>query len=153
MTKPEHPGRAAVRRLVEQARTIQGITKEELAKSAQISTKTLYNFQAGDRWPHPRALRGLERALGFTPLSLDDVLEHDTPESVTIEHLTGPGSLAAPVADPSQLSDKDLLWELTERLQSRAADARRWENEAESLRALLDEQRRRENGPDNVQGR
>lgn len=152
MTTEEHPGRVAVRRLVEQARTIQGLTKEELATSAEISTKTLYNFQTGGRWPQPRAIRGLERALGFTPLSLDDVLEHDSPESVTLEHLTGPGSPAAPAADPSKLSDKDLLWELTERLQTRSADVRRWQSEAESLRALLEEHRHRQDGPDNVPG-
>ena len=135
MTTKNTPGRERARQLVEEARAGRGISQEALAGEAGISTKTYYNFLQGS-WPLARALRGLERALGFTPMVLDDVADHDDPDSITVQHLTA-GVSTEPTA--AELSDQDLTYELTRRLQQREADLQRAIQERDVLRAEVRE--------------
>lgn len=130
-TKSDTPGQAAIRRLVEQARTAQGLTQKDLAAAADISNKTFFNFSSGATWPLPRALRGMERALGFTPFVLDDVLEHEDPESITLDHVVNPDEPPTVAAD---LTDSDLIFELTVRLDRRNRENQKLTEELALLR-------------------
>lgn len=130
-TKSDTPGQAAVRRLVVQARNTQDMTQKELAAAAGVSGKTVYNFESGDRWPLSRALRGFERALNFTPLVLDDVLEHEDPTTITLEHVTSVNEVPTIAAD---LTDSDLIFELTVRLDRRNRENQKLTEELALLR-------------------
>lgn len=45
------------------ARSWLGLSQEELAALAKVSARTIAHFEAGNRVPHDRTLRDLQRAL------------------------------------------------------------------------------------------
>lgn len=128
--------RKAVRDLVRLARDKKAIYQDDLAARSGASSKTIWNFEAGATWPSSRTLRGIESALGFTTGVLDDVLTSEAPEGIKLEHLW-----AAPEDSDrvGGISDQDLVWALTERLQTRDATIRRLTEEVASLREQLAE--------------
>lgn len=132
MTTTPHPGRAAVARLVAQARHARHWSQADLAEAAGLGAKTITNIETATHPPRPTSLARLERALGMQAGVLQDVLDHDDPTVVTLEQVLEPG---APTTTPaSALDDAALIWELTQRLQTRTA-------ELERLRAELEQSR------------
>lgn len=134
----QEQARAAVRDLVRRARDTKGLTRDEIAALSGASPKTIWNFESGARWPLTRVLRGLETALGFTSGVLDDVLDSDNPASVTLDHLWAVNEEEAEATQGlNGVSDQDLVWALTERLQSRDATILRLTEENQRLREQL----------------
>lgn len=126
-TTPRH----ALARLIQQARTRNGWSQADLATHAGIGAKTVTNIETAAHPPRPASLTKLEEALGFIPGVLTDVLTHEHPDTITLEQITGP----APAQDAATLTDADLIWELTQRLQTRTAENDRLRTENEQLRA------------------
>lgn len=129
-TTPRH----ALARLIQQARTRNGWSQADLATHAGIGAKTVTNIETAAHPPRPASLTKLEEALGFIPGVLTDVLTHEHPENVTLEQITNPTD-TAPAQDAATLTDADLIWELTQRLQTRTAENDRLRTENEQLRA------------------
>ncbi|HEX2315867.1 MAG TPA: helix-turn-helix transcriptional regulator [Thermomonospora sp.] len=44
-----------------------GLTQEQLAERAGVTVKTVYNLEAGGRWPQARTRGAIESALGWQP--------------------------------------------------------------------------------------
>ncbi|WP_067458220.1 helix-turn-helix domain-containing protein [Actinomadura macra] len=44
-----------------------GLTQEQLAERAGVTVKTIYNLEAGDRWPQARTRSSIENALQWRP--------------------------------------------------------------------------------------
>lgn len=110
-----HVGLVAVSRLVREARERQRMTQEALATATGTGRRTIAALEAAERVPLPATLRAVERALGLTAGVLDDVLASDNPGSFDLVTVTGGVRLAG-------VSDAELLWEMTSRLQARNAE-------------------------------
>lgn len=119
-------GRDHARTLATQARERHALSKQNLAHAAGITPKTLGNFENGVRWPQSYVLNKIERALGLRPGAFEEVANHPEPLTITLEDLHD----AAPV-DVTNLSDADLIWHLTTRLQERAQENARLRAELE----------------------
>lgn len=126
-TTPRH----ALARLIQQARTRNGWSQADLATHAGIGAKTVTNIETAAHPPRPASLTKLEEALGFIPGVLTDVLTHEHPDTITLDQITD----TAPTQDAATLTDADLIWELTQRLQTRTAENERLRAENEQLRA------------------
>lgn len=111
------PGRAALARLIAQARHARHWSQDDLAAAASLGAKTITNIETAAHPPRPSSLAKLENALGLISGSLTDVLNHRDPASVTLDQIQG----TTPATPLSTVSDADLIWELTNRLQTRAA--------------------------------
>ncbi|WP_176227978.1 helix-turn-helix domain-containing protein [Escherichia coli] len=110
-------GRQAVARLIVQARTNLQWSQAELATRANMGNKTIHNVENAAFPPRRASLTKLENALGLISGSLTDVLNHHDPASVTLDQIQG----TTPATPLATVSDADLIWELTNRLQTRAA--------------------------------
>lgn len=118
------PGMQDVRRLVRQARERAGHGLRGLAEHSGVAMSTIQGLETGSRSKAPQSstLRALEDALHMVPFILDDIMATGGDEVSLDQILVEP-----PVR---QLTDTELLWELTERLQARNA-------EVEQLRARV----------------
>ncbi|MFC6885006.1 MULTISPECIES: helix-turn-helix domain-containing protein [Actinomadura] len=56
-----------------------GLTQEQLAERAGVTVKTIYNLEAGDRWPQARTRSAIEDALQWRPGDLIRIGEGNEP--------------------------------------------------------------------------
>lgn len=56
-----------------------GLTQEQLAERAGVTVKTIYNLEAGERWPQARTRSAIEEALQWRPGDLVRIGEGDEP--------------------------------------------------------------------------
>lgn len=90
----------------------------DLASAAGVDPATVGDFLGGKRWPRPATLDRIETALGLTPGTL-----------------AGLGEEPPPVGAASELSDADLLAELTYRLERQRRELDELKRENDQLRA------------------
>lgn len=131
MTTPE--GLQAVRRIITEGINRTARTRTSLATDAGISPKTMHNVLRSDHTPSTQVLAKLENTLGLLPGVLTDLSElgpDDHPEHVTYDSLL---DTTNPVP-ASDMTDAELLWELTTRLQSQAARIGQLEAQLDALR-------------------
>lgn len=110
-------GLQAVRRIITEGIDRAGHTQASFAAEAKIATKTLHNILRTDRTPSRPVLAKIENTLGLIPGVLSDLADQPAeahPENVT---LTSLADTTAPA--PSDMTDAELLWELTARLNNR----------------------------------
>lgn len=110
-----HQGTEAVQRLVRQARGRQDLTIDQLAENAGVDRRTIINIEQGRSGGSSSVRRRLERALRMTEHVLDDVEQAQNPEAITLDQIMDEHPVAT-------LSDAELIWELTNRLQARNAE-------------------------------
>ncbi|WBL18470.1 helix-turn-helix domain-containing protein [Citricoccus sp. NR2] len=119
------PGTGAVQRLVRQARTRLELTLDDLSAQSGVDRRTIINIEQGNSAGSATTRRRLERALRMTEHVLDDVEQGPNPEAITLDQIMDAHPVVA-------LSDAELIWELTNRLQAR-------NTEIEQLRARIAE--------------
>lgn len=119
------PGTDAVQRLIRQARTRLELTLDDLSAQSGVDRRTIINIEQGNSAGSATTRRRLERALRMTEHVLDDVEQGPNPESITLDQIMDAHPVVA-------LSDAELIWELTNRLQAR-------NTEIEQLRARIAE--------------
>lgn len=110
----------ALGKLVTEARTSMGLSKEKLAEIAGVAKNTLLHFEQGKRMPFDMTQRKIERALGWREGSIREVelnASEIDPKSLTVEDMGG----TVEVEDLKRtavmrLSNEDLLGELGRRL-------------------------------------
>ncbi|MDL4774951.1 MULTISPECIES: helix-turn-helix domain-containing protein [Thermomonosporaceae] len=56
-----------------------GLTQEQLAERAGVTVKTIYNLEAGERWPQARTRSAIEDALQWRPGDLVRIGEGGEP--------------------------------------------------------------------------
>jgi transcriptional regulator with XRE-family HTH domain len=59
--------RERVAKYVVARRGSMGLTQEQLAERAGVTVKTIYNLEAGERWPQARTRSAIEAALDWRP--------------------------------------------------------------------------------------
>lgn len=59
-----------------------GLTQEQLAERAGVTVKTIYNLEAGERWPQARTRGAIEGALRWRSGDLVRIGEGNEPTSV-----------------------------------------------------------------------
>lgn len=81
-----HPGRMAgeldrerAAKYVVARRGSLGLTQEQLAESAGVTVKTIYNLEAGERWPQARTRSAIEMALEWQSGDLVRIAEGHEP--------------------------------------------------------------------------
>lgn len=110
--------------LSEESRLEQGLSRPALAKKSGVSIKTIQTFELGQTWPQATRLRAITNALGWEARAVEKLLTSGAaPESVTVDDVRGNGWGAA-VTRASDLSDEELLSELTMRMQMKNAELR-----------------------------
>lgn len=58
------------------------MTQEQLASNASVNTKTIYNLEAGLRWPWAENRSAIEEALGWPPMTLEMLARGGEPPTV-----------------------------------------------------------------------
>lgn len=110
--------------LSEESRIEQGLSRPALAKKSGVAVKTIQTFELGQTWPQATRLRAIANALGWKARAVEKILTSGAaPESVTIEDVRGSGWGAA-ATRASDLTDEELLSELTMRMQMKNAELR-----------------------------
>lgn len=126
-------GLQAVRRIITEGIDRAGHTQASFAAEAKIATKTLHNILRTDRTPSRPVLAKIENTLGLIPGVLSDLADQPAeahPERVTYASLTDTTTPA-----PSDMTDAELLWELTARLNDRDRRITALEAQVAELRA------------------
>lgn len=124
-----------IARLIKDARLATGISQVAFAKQAEVDPKTYAAMEKGSRYPSENSQRKVERALNWRAGTIQKVLDEaaDTPAgSVTLATMTdGAGEPTwadldredaayreGPVTRANQLTDEELLAELTYRFRN-----------------------------------
>lgn len=108
--KDKAEARRRVRIAVRAEMGVRGWNTQDLIDASGLDRSTLGDFLAGTRWPQSRTLGAVERALGWVPGAIAEMLEGGDPPSVG-----GSGDDAASSGDsllyrrPDGLSDEE--WE------------------------------------------
>ncbi|MFJ2619731.1 helix-turn-helix transcriptional regulator [Glutamicibacter sp. NPDC087344] len=111
--------------LAKEAREIAGLSRPDLSKSAGVAVKTIYSFENADTWPQATRLAAISNALGWEYEKIERLLNSDRPPAeVTLQDLAGSPWEKNPVRNASDLSDEELLAELTFRFQQRNFELR-----------------------------
>lgn len=119
--------------LVSRARQARKLTLREMAEQTQLTMQTLHRFELSKSAPARKTQQRLEDFFGWERGLLANILESDTPWNVAdIEKLTG----GLPEA---QLSDQALLWEVSQRLQSKDQQIQELQDRISELEAELDQ--------------
>ncbi|WP_158587939.1 helix-turn-helix transcriptional regulator [Actinomadura logoneensis] len=74
------PDRERVAKYVVARRGALGLTQEQLAERAGVTVKTVYNLEAGGRWPQARTRGAIEAALLWRPGDLARVGDGAEPD-------------------------------------------------------------------------
>lgn len=61
---------AILARNLKAIREARGLSQEALAELAKVATTSVYRFEAQERWPQPKSLKALAKALGCSPSAL-----------------------------------------------------------------------------------
>lgn len=110
--------------LVAEERAEQKLSRPELADKAGIAIRTIQTFELGHTWPQSTRLRAITKALGWKSRAVEKLLTSgENPEDVTLDDLRGDGWATA-ASRASELSDEELLAELTMRMQMKNAELR-----------------------------
>lgn len=125
-------GLQAVRRIITEGIDRAGHTQASFAAEAKIATKTLHNILRTGRTPSRPVLAKIENTLGLIPGVLSDLADQPAeahPENITLASLADTTTPA-----PSDMTDAELLWELTARLNDRDRRITALEAQLEELR-------------------
>ena len=80
--------RERVAKYVVARRGSMGLTQEQLAERAGVTVKTIYNLEAGERWPQARTRSAIEVALDWRPGDLVRIGEGLEPVSSASEDMS-----------------------------------------------------------------
>jgi len=80
--------RERVAKYVVARRGSMGLTQEQLAERAGVTVKTIYNLEAGERWPQARTRSAIEAALDWRPGDLVRIGEGLEPVSSASEDMS-----------------------------------------------------------------
>jgi len=126
---------AAIGALVSKQRVELALSQKGLAALADVDVKTLRSLENGERWPQPINRYKIETALGWRQGAMDEIRDNDDADPTLAnlkagahQHEEWPHDAEQPVKRASQLSDAELLSELTYRFNMYA----RTTNEAET---------------------
>lgn len=128
--------------LAKEARETAGLSRPAMAERASISVKTIYSFENADTWPQATRLAAISKALGWEYEKIERLLNSERePSEVTLNDLQGDPWANDRPRYVSDLTDEELLAELTFRFQQRNAELRklRQPNNVTPLRPQFDE--------------
>lgn len=112
--------------LAKEARETAGLSRPAMAERASISVKTIYSFENADTWPQATRLAAIARELGWEYDKIERLLNSErNPEEVTLNDLKGDPWANDRPRYVSDLTDEELLAELTFRFQQRNAELRK----------------------------
>lgn len=136
---------------MDERRQALGMTWAEVASKADVTVETLRAIRRGKNEPSGLTKRGLERALGWEPGSIQAVLSDGTPRPVDSAlpspSTEAPGSVnATPPGDepesPITAQLQALLAQAQQRTEDKLAElSRKFDEEREALSRKVDEQR------------
>jgi len=126
---------AAIGALVSKQRVELALSQKGLAALADVDVKTLRSLENGERWPQPVNRYKIETALGWRQGAMAEIRDNDDAHATLANLQTGahhdnedwPHDVEQPVKRAAQLTDAELLSELTYRFNMYA----RTTNEAE----------------------
>lgn len=105
-------------------RAEQTLSRPELAEKAGISIRTIQTFELGHTWPQSTRLRAITNALGWKPRAVEQLLTSGKdPAEVTLDDLRG-NTWSKAASRASELSDEELLAELTLRMMTKNVELR-----------------------------
>ena len=111
--------------LVTEARTAQGISRPKFAEKAGIGLRTLHAFEHGETWPQSTTLKAVCAALGWDMHLITRVLKSGkNPEEIHVADLEADPWTKDRPRYVSDLTDEELLAELTFRFHQRTAEVR-----------------------------
>ena len=116
--------------LAKEAREVAGLSRPDLSKRAGVAVKTIYSFENADTWPQATRLAAISAALGWEYDKIERLLNSERPPAeVTLQDLAGSPWEKNPVRNASDLTDEELLAELTFRFQQRNFELRQLRND------------------------
>lgn len=113
--------------LVSEATAQMGLSRNELAKRSGVAPNTLYAFEHGKSWPQPARMRAITDALGWRPRAVQQLLDSERdPKSVQLDDMREPNwGEGWPSRSATDLTDEELLAELTMRMRLKNQDLRK----------------------------
>ncbi|MGO4297394.1 helix-turn-helix domain-containing protein [Glutamicibacter sp. MCAF14] len=126
MSYQEQQLQKRIGKLVTEARSALGMSRPKLAKESGVSLRTLHSFEHGETWPQSTTLKAISDALNWDMHRITRLLASTkTPDEVTLEDVeVDPWGKERP-RYVSDLSDEELLAELTFRFHQRNAELRK----------------------------
>lgn len=115
--------------LVTEARTNKGLSRPKLAAKAGIGLRTLHSFEHGETWPQSTTLKAISDALGWDMHRITRLIASEKlPTEVTLDDVEASTWGEGRPRYVSDLSDEELLAELTFRFQQRNFELRQLRN-------------------------
>lgn len=118
--------------LTNRARLARGLSLATMAEETRASIHTINRFERGETTPSRLTREKLEHYFGWQAGLLTQIIDSDTPWQVAdIDELTT-------TLPEAQLSDDQLLWEITQRLQTKDDRIHHLEERVRELEAELE---------------
>lgn len=123
--------------LAKEARETARLSRPAMAEQAGISTKTIYSFENGDTWPQATRLAAICKVLGWEYEKIDSLLRSERePATLTLEELKADEWGQDRPRFVSDLTDEELLTELTFRFQKRNQEIRQLRESSSNVTPL-----------------
>lgn len=116
-------GKQRLARLLKDQRSAFGENQEKFAKRFEMTARSVDNWTSGNVAPQPMMRGRIEEGLGWKPGIITDVLEDEVAEFWGLDDVRIPDPAQLPVARASQLTDDELLTEMTRRFKTYAETA------------------------------
>lgn len=143
MTYHEQQMKKRIGEILTEARSAADLSRNALAEKTGVSVRTLLNFEQGISFPQGQNLHKIAEALGWDTHRITRLFASDKdPAEVNLSDLSDGGWDPRRVRSASDLSDEELLAELTFRFQQRnheLAALKAPKNNVTPLRPAFDE--------------